>query len=59
MLVDPHDAEAIRTAIDSLLNSRKLYDDTVSNGFANAAKYDYRKIAEQYLDVYKELDEKR
>ncbi len=56
ILVDPHNAMEIRSAIDSLVNNRRLYDDMVERGFANAAEYDYRKIAEQYLDVYKELD---
>jgi len=54
VLVDPNEPEQIRAAINSLLD-KKVYDATVAKGFENAAKYDYRKIAEQYLQVYKEL----
>ena len=59
ILVDPHDAQSIRQAIRSLLNDQQLYNETVALGYKNAAKYDYKKIAEQYLDVYKELDSKK
>jgi len=58
LLVDPYNAGEIKAAILSLINNRQLYDDTVANGFKNAAKYNYEKIAEQYLEVYKELDAK-
>ena len=56
IMVDPHDPIAIQDAITSLLSNSQLRDDLVARGYANAAKYDYRKIAEQYLDVYMELD---
>ena len=56
ILVDPHDVIAIATAIRSLINDRQLYDDTVSLGYQNAAKYNYKQIAAQYLEVYKEVD---
>jgi glycosyltransferase involved in cell wall biosynthesis len=56
MLVDPYNSAEIRTALLSLLRNRQLYDDTVARGYENAAKYDYKKIAEQYLDVYRELN---
>ncbi len=58
ILVDPHDITSIRDVINSLLGNKQLYDDTVALGYANAAKYDYKKIAEQYLEVYKELEAK-
>ena len=54
LLVDPYKPEEIREAILSLGN-RQLYDEAVTKGLANAARYDYRKIAEQYLEVYKEV----
>ena len=59
ILVDPHDVTSIRDVINSILENKQLYDDTVALGFANAAKYDYKKIAEQYLEVYNELDAKK
>ena len=58
LLVDPDNVSEIRGAISSLLGGRQLYDDTVNKGYENAAKYNYKKIAEQYLEVYKELSEK-
>jgi glycosyltransferase involved in cell wall biosynthesis len=56
LLVDPHSPAEIRNAINSL-SDRGLYDELVEKGIKNAAKYDYRKIAEQYLSVYEELNE--
>lgn len=56
ILVDPHSVAEIRDAILSLLSNRQWYDDVVVRGYENASKYNYRKIAEQYLEVYKELD---
>ncbi len=54
VLVDPNKPVEIRDAILSLLD-KKLYDDVVARGRENAAKYDYKIIAEQYLAVYQEL----
>jgi glycosyltransferase involved in cell wall biosynthesis len=54
LLVDPHRPEAIREAMLSLLN-RELYDEVVVRGRENAARYDYKKIAEQYLSIYEAL----
>ncbi len=54
LLVDPHKPAEIRAAIDSLADSG-FYDDIVKKGIVNAAKYDHRKIAEQYLAIYNEL----
>jgi phosphatidylinositol alpha-mannosyltransferase len=56
-LVDPSKPEEIRAAISSLAD-KKYYDEVVAKGRVNADKYDYRKIAEQYLAVYKELAER-
>lgn len=54
LLVDPNKPVEIREAIESL-NDRKWYDEVVARGRVNAAKYDYKIIAEQYLAVYQEL----
>ena len=59
VLVDPHKPEEIRKAIDALIQNKKHYDEVVSRGFVNAAKYDYVTIAKQYLEVYKELQSTR
>ncbi len=55
VLVDPHDPAEIRAAMDRLLQDNELYDQKVEAGIKNAAKYDYKVIADQYLSVYKEL----
>ncbi len=55
LMVDPLDPEEIRWSINSLLTNRQLYEDTVKLGYENAAKYNYERIAEQYLAVYEEL----
>jgi glycosyltransferase involved in cell wall biosynthesis len=54
ILVDPNKPVEIREAIESL-QERELYDELVAKGRVNAAKYDYKIIAEQYLAVYQEL----
>ena len=54
ILVDPNKPVEIREAIESV-QERELYDDLVAKGRVNAAKYDYKIIAEQYLAVYQEL----
>ncbi len=54
LLVDPNKPVEIREAIESL-QDRKLFDELVARGRVNAAKYDYKIIAEQYLAVYQEL----
>ena len=54
ILVDPKSADEIRKAIQSL-SGKAYYDEVVERGRKNAAKYDHQKIADQYLEVYKEL----
>ncbi len=54
LLVDPNKPVEIREAIESL-QDRKWYDEVVARGRVNAAKYDYKIIAEKYLAVYQEL----
>lgn len=54
ILVDPSKPHEIRAALVSLGN-RELYNEIVTKGAMNAAKYDHKRIAEQYLEVYKEL----
>ena len=58
LLVDPHSPEMIRRAMNSLLD-RRLYDEIVTKGRVNAARFSYDKIAEQYLAVYLELAQKK
>ena len=55
ILVDPYNVSEIKDAISLLISDRKLYDDMVGKGYENAAKYNYKRIAAEYLEVYKEL----
>ncbi len=54
LLVDPSDPDGIKAALVSLTD-REFYDETVAKGCVNAARYNYRKIAEQYFEVYTQL----
>lgn len=54
ILVDPNSADEIRNAVNSL-SDRDYYNEVVERGRKNAAKYDHQQIADQYLEVYKEL----
>ncbi|MCW3122920.1 MAG: glycosyltransferase family 1 protein [Flavipsychrobacter sp.] len=55
ILVDPANPQEIKNAITSLADET-LYNKVVAAGRENAARYDYRAIADQYLEVYKELN---
>ena len=55
MLVNPDQPEEIRKAIDALVNDRELYDHMVERGRSNAKQYNYEVIAENYYNVYKNL----
>ncbi len=54
ILVDPYQPSDIRRAIESL-SDNGTYGDLVAKGRANASKYDYRKIADQYFVLYEVL----
>jgi len=55
ILVDPKDPLQVKAAISSLSSDPELYQMYVQLGLKNAALYDHKIIAEQYLQVYKEL----
>jgi glycosyltransferase involved in cell wall biosynthesis len=55
ILVSPTVPAETSTAISELISDRLYYNATVELGLKNAAKYDHKKVAEQYLEVYKEL----
>lgn len=59
LLVDPNNPNKIQEAITSLISDKRYYDEVVTRGTENAAKYDHKIIAEQYLEVYKELSAMR
>lgn len=55
MLVDPAKPEEIRAVILDLVNNPVRYGEMVALGLQNIVPYQYQVIADQYLDVYREL----
>ncbi len=55
MLADPYKPDEIAEALAKLVNDRTYYNELVARGRENAAKYDYKEIAKQYLEVYRAL----
>jgi glycosyltransferase involved in cell wall biosynthesis len=55
VLVDPYKPEEIRDAMVKLVNDNAYYDGLVVKGRENIIKYQHQVIAQQYLEVYKEL----
>jgi len=55
VLVDPGQPAAIRDAIRSLVEDREYYNKIVALGRENAARFDYKSIALQYLEIYREM----
>ncbi len=55
MLVNPDKPEEIAEAFSKLVTDKAYYKELVARGRQNAAKYDYREIAKQYMEVYKSL----
>ena len=58
VMVDPHKPDQIRAAIDRLVSDKVFYDGMVALGRENVIPFDYRHIAEQYLQVYLEIEKK-
>lgn len=54
-LVDPMNVESIRAGIIKVLNESAYRDELVRKGRENAKRFDPRKIANMYLEVYKEV----
>jgi glycosyltransferase involved in cell wall biosynthesis len=55
LLVDPYNIDSIKNGILRLINDENLCKTLISKGFENAKKYNSRKIAEEYLNVYKSM----
>jgi glycosyltransferase involved in cell wall biosynthesis len=54
-LVNPRDVESIRAGVRRLIGEPCYRDDLIRRGFANAARFDARNIAAQYLNLYEEM----
>ncbi len=55
VLVDPYKPQQIRDAIVQLVTDKAFYDKMVSLGRENTRAYNYELIAQQYLDLYREM----
>ena len=53
--VDPHDPEAIRSAIESLVRDKELRQRLVMSGRDNVVRFDPKTIANTYADLYREV----
>lgn len=54
-LVDPYDVTAIRQGILKLINDSSYRNVLVRNGFNNVENFRAKKIAAQYVDLYKQI----
>lgn len=60
LLVNPHCEESIRNGITSLLENSQLRERLTFKGYQNVKRFEPRVIAQQYLELYRELlDESR
>ncbi len=55
LLVEPRDMPALRQAILSLHDSRKLREEYVRKGFRQVDSFTWRKTAREYLKLYEEM----
>jgi glycosyltransferase involved in cell wall biosynthesis len=55
LTVDPGSDEAIAGAIENILSSRPLRDELVEKGRRRAGDFDFRKTAQETLNVYRDV----
>lgn len=55
-LIDPFKPEEITTAIIKILSDPGLKDELIKKGFAQAAKFSWKAMAEQFVAIYREME---
>ncbi len=55
LLVDPNSIGSITTAIEKICTNKKLRDDLVKKGLAQAGKFSWEKAAKELLEVFKTI----
>ncbi|MFD2573288.1 glycosyltransferase family 4 protein [Spirosoma soli] len=55
LLVDPFNVEEIRKAISKLIDNDHLRSELIQKGFENIKRYEIKKIAGMYRDLYQEV----
>jgi glycosyltransferase involved in cell wall biosynthesis len=59
MIIDPYKPEEICEAMVQIISQPEMRQDLVEKGFANAAKFSWRAMAESVLSVYREVSLKK
>jgi glycosyltransferase involved in cell wall biosynthesis len=55
LLVDPHDVQRIAAAIQAVIHKEVDLERLLQAGRENAAKYELRAVAQQYLELYRKV----
>ncbi len=55
LFVDPHSIDDLKHGFKELINNAELRNQLVSNGLDNVTRYNARKVADQYLSLYREV----
>lgn len=56
MLIDPFNPEEITNAMVRILSDKKLKEEFIKKGFVQAAKFSWKAMAEQMIEIYREMD---
>ena len=55
-LIDPFKPEEITAAIIKVLSDKKLREELIQKGFLQAAKFSWKAMAEQFVEIYREME---
>ncbi|HCY41838.1 MAG TPA: group 1 glycosyl transferase [Prolixibacteraceae bacterium] len=55
-IIDPYKPEEITSAMVQLLADENLRNDLITKGFVQAAKFSWKAMAEQFLEIYRDLE---
>lgn len=54
--VDPYKIESIRKAYMDIINNKELRENLIEKGLKNTNRFNVKKIAQQYIEVYNKLE---
>lgn len=55
LLVNPHNSDEIKSAIEKILNDRSLKSQLIEKGLERVSQFSWKIMAENYLAIYKEV----
>ena len=58
LIIDPYNPEEITGALISLTSNQEQRDSLIGKGFLQAAKFSWRSMAENVLQIYREIGSK-